>query len=289
VLFVPAHVLPLWSPRRAVVTIHDLGYLYYPEAHPGARRLYLRLSTLWNARRATRIIAISESTKRDIVQHCRLPASKIEVVPHGVDARFRPVSDAEQLGRVRERYGTGPSYVLCVGTVQPRKNLLRLIEAWAEYVKHARAPAPTLVLAGKQGWLAEAIYRRPQELGIADRVRFTGYVAGDDLPALIGGALAYVMPSLYEGFGMPILEAQACGMPVLASPISSLAEAAGDAALFVDPLDVRSIAEGIARIVEDAELRARLRERGLRRVTTWTWERTARETLRVLEGVEQQA
>ena len=285
VLFVPAHVLPLWSPRRTVVTIHDLGYVHYPKAHPAAQRLYLRLATRWNAWRATAVLADSEATRRDIVRYCRIPAAKITVVYLGVGERFRPVTDAALLNQVMARYDITPLYLLFVGTVQPRKNLARLIDAWARYLAGAGSDPSTitLVIAGKRGWLTEAIERRAGELGIATRVRFAGYVADDDLPALISGALGYLLPSLYEGFGLPVLEAQACGTPVLAAATSSLPEVGGDAALYVDPHDTASIAAGIARLLEDVDLRARLRAAGLARVAGWTWERTARETLAVLE------
>jgi len=283
VLFVPAHVLPLWSPPRAVVTIHDLGYLHYPEAHPLSRRLYLRLSTRWNAWRATHIIADSATTKQDIVRHCRVAESKISVVHLGVGARFRPITDRGLLHEVALRYGITTPYLLFVGTIQPRKNLARLIEAWAAYARQT-ATNTTLVIAGKSGWITAAIERRAYELGIADRVRFTGYVADDDLPALISGALGYVFPSLYEGFGLPVLEAQACGTPVLCSAVSSLPEVAGDAAIFVDPHSVPSITDGIQRLCEDQQMRERLRDAGLRRISGWNWQRTARETLRILEA-----
>ena len=281
-LFVPAHVLPLWSPRRAVVTIHDLGYLHYPEAHPRARRLELRLSTRWSAWRATHVLAVSEATRRDIVAHYGVPESKISVVYHGVSERFKPVTGAEDLRTVARRYGISSPYLLYVGTIQPRKNLVRLLEAWAACIGRV-PPATTLVIAGKRGWLTTEIERRAHQLDIAERVRFTGYVADQDLPALLSGALAYLLPSLYEGFGLPVLEAQACGAPVLTSTVSSLPEVAGEAAVFVDPLDVRSISDGIARLVEDADLRERLRTAGLRRVAGWTWTRAARETLALLE------
>lgn len=282
-LFVPAHVLPIWSPRRAVVTIHDLGYLYYPEAHPLKRRLYLRWSTRWNAWRATRILADSEATKRDIITYCGVPAAKIDVAYLGVSPRFAPVDDQARLRSTAERYGiTGP-YLLYVGTVQPRKNLLRLLDAWAAYLATAPSTPVTLVIAGKRGWLTEQIERRATAHGIRDRVRFTGYVADDDLPALLSGALAFLLPSLYEGFGLPVLEAQACGTPVLTSTTSSLPEVAGDAAVLVDPADTSAIRDGIARLIEDANLREELRVRGLARVAGWTWERTARQTLDTLE------
>jgi glycosyltransferase involved in cell wall biosynthesis len=140
------------------------------------------------------------------------------------------------------------------------------------------------VIAGKRGWLSESIERRAAELGIAERVRFTGYVADEDLPALLSGALAFVLPSLYEGFGMPVLEAMACGAPVLASNTSSLPEVAGDAALLVDPEDTAALATGLARLAADAELRAQLRARGLARAAEFTWDRCAEETLAVLRG-----
>ena len=283
-LFVPAHVLPVWSPRRTVVTIHDLGYVHFPAAHPPSRRLYLRLSTRWNAWRATRIVAVTEATKRDIIAHCRVPPGKIDVVHHGVSPRFRPVEDETTLRASAARYGIQKPYLLYVGTIQPRKNLLRLIDAWAAYLSSSPATTAILVIAGKSGWLTEQIERRAAGLGIADRVHYTGYVADGDLPVLLSGAIAYLLPSLYEGFGLPVLEAQACGTPVLTSTTSSLPEVAGDAAVLVDPMDTAAIRDGIARLIEDSELREGLRARGLARVAGWGWEHTARRTLAVLES-----
>ncbi len=201
-----------------------------------------------------------------------------------VSPRFHPITDAARLAATQERYGIRTPYVLFVGTVQPRKNLVRLIEAWAMYLRQRSNDRPTLVIAGKRGWLTEAIERRAEELGIADAVRFAGYIGDDDLPALISGASVYLFPSLYEGFGLPVLEAQACGTPVLASNVSSLPEVGGDAALYVDPLDVASIRNGIAQLLENRTLREELRERGLRRVAAWTWERTAQQTLAAIEA-----
>jgi glycosyltransferase involved in cell wall biosynthesis len=293
VLFVPAHVLPLGAPlrrrMRTVVTIHDLGYLRFPEAHTRAHRLYLRLSTLWSARAASQLIAVSAATRDDLVRLARVPPGKIAVVHHGLSPRFRPVEDAATIAVARQRYGITAPYFLYVGTVQPRKNLVRLIEAFAQAL--ARLNVETLersnvqlLIAGKRGWLTEAIERRAAELGLAGRVHFAGYVADDDLPALLGGALAFVFPSLYEGFGMPVLEAMACGAPVLASNSSSLPEVAGDAALLVDPTDTAAIAGGMARLAEDAALRDELRARGLARAGAFTWDRCAKQTLAVLRG-----
>lgn len=283
VLFVPAHALPLIPARRSVVTIHDLGYEHYPEAHTRGQRLYHRFFTRLSARRATRIIAISEATRRDLEHFYGVPPAKISVVYHGVDGRFQPIAGA-QVDQTLGRYKIAQPYLLFVSTVQPRKNVVRLIEAFAAAQQAIpAADRPLLVLAGKRGWLTDEIERRAAELQIAPAVRFVGYVPDADLPALLSGALAYITPSLFEGFGMTVLEAQACGTPVLASNTSSLPEVVGDAGLLVDPLDVAAIAAGIVRLTTDADLRADLRERGLRHAAGWTWERTARETLAVLE------
>jgi glycosyltransferase involved in cell wall biosynthesis len=305
VLFVPAHVLPLGAPlrrgTRTVVTIHDLGYLRFPEAHTRAHRLYLRLSTLWSARAATRLIAVSSATRDDLINLARVPAAKIAIVHHGLSERFRPVDDPATIRATQERYGIRPLYFLYVGTVQPRKNLVGLIEAFAQLRTEGRglrtespprsssvlspqSSALELVIAGKRGWLTESIERRAAELGVSEAVRFTGYVDDEDLPALLSGALAFVLPSLYEGFGMPVLEAMACGAPVLASNTSSLPEVAGAAALLVDPTDTTALANGLARLAADADLRADLRARGLARAATFTWDRCAEQTLAVLRG-----
>jgi glycosyltransferase involved in cell wall biosynthesis len=285
-LFVPAHVLPLRHPRRSVVTIHDLGYHCFPRAHPRAQRLYLQISTLWSARAARRLIAISELTKGELVRRYRVPPQKITVIHHGVAPRFRPIG-GQAARATQARYGITAPYFIYIGTIQPRKNLRRLIEAFAIYqgstlsTQHP-APGTQLVIAGKRGWLTEGIERRAEELGIAGQVRFTGYVADEEVPALLGGALAFVYPSLYEGFGMPALEAMACGTPVLTSNSSSLPEVTGEAALLVNPQDTAAMASALARLATDDGLRAELRERGLRRAASFTWERCAGETLGVV-------
>lgn len=278
VVFVPAHVIPLTRPRAAVVTIHDLGYLAFPEAHTARRRLELHLTTLWSVRAARQVIAISGATRDDLIRHYRADPARISVVHHGLSAGFSPLDDASQIVAARARYGIGASYFLYVGTVQPRKNLERLIEAFAQ----ADIPGVELVIAGKRGWLTERIERRAGELGVTGRVRFIGYLPDEDLPALLSGALAFVFPSLYEGFGMPVLEAMACGAPVLTACTSALPEVAGDAAILIDPADVDAIAAGLTRLAGDAELRGELRLRGLARAASFSWERCARETIEVL-------
>lgn len=283
VAFIPAHVLPLTPPRRSVVTIHDLGYEYYPEAHTRAQRLYLRLSTRWSARHASHIIAISEATKRDLTRFTGIHADKITVVYHGVHPRFQPI-DAAESATVAAKYGLMSEYLLFISTIQPRKNLVRLIDAYAWAVR-SYPDLPPLALAGKQGWLATQIERRAAEMGIAKRVRFLGYVDDADLPALYSGATMYLLPSLYEGFGMTVLEAMACGTPVITSNVSSLPEVAGAAAILLDPTDTALLAQAIGGLWEDDARRADLRERGLRWATGWTWQRCAAQTLAVLEKI----
>lgn len=284
VFFVPAHVLPLYHPPRSIVTIHDLGYLAFPDAHTAARRLELHLTTLWNARTARRVIAISQATKDDLIRHYRIAPEKIAVVHHGLAPQFRPVTDQDALAATRACYGIGEHYLLYVGTVQPRKNLTRLIDAFATAMRDRSEMSQhlQLVIAGKKGWLTETIERRAAAAGITDQVRFTGYVSDADLPALLSGARAFVFPSLYEGFGMPAIEAMACGTPVLTSTTSALPEVAGDAALLVDPHDTQAIAAALTRLATDAALRADLRARGLAHAAQFTWKRCAEETLRVL-------
>ncbi|MBC8075133.1 MAG: glycosyltransferase family 4 protein [Chloroflexales bacterium] len=288
-LFVPAHVLPLARPRRSVVTIHDLGYEYFPEAHPRAQRLYLRLSTLWSARVATRLIAISGATRHDLIARYGVPAAKIAVVHHGLSPRFRPEPDLARQQAAQARYGIQPPYFLYVGTVQPRKNLVRLVQAFATFLAGDRGTRHVdhniqLVISGKRGWLTSEIEQAvAQQFGRNDRaVRFTGYVADDDVPALLGGALAFVFPSLYEGFGLPVLEAMACGAPVIAANTSSLPEVAGDAALLVPPTDTAAIARAMRDVATNHALRDELRQKGFARAAQFTWQRCARETLDVL-------
>ncbi len=296
VLFVPAHVLPLGvllrRRMRTVVTIHDMGYMRFPESHTPSQRRYLRLSTKWGVGTASQLIAISNTTRDDLIRYIGAPPAKISVVHHGVSSRFRPVEDQDLIAATQAKYGITRPYFLYVGTIQPRKNLARLIEAYAQALQIANphleslTVSPQLVIAGKRGWLTGEIERQATQLFGPDSpsVRFTGYIADEDLPALLSGALAFVFPSLYEGFGMPILEAMACGTPVLASATSALPEIAGDAALLIDPEDTAAIADGLARLASDAALRDDLRARGLARAGQFTWERCAEETLAVLQG-----
>ena len=282
VLFVPAHVLPLIHPRRSVVTIHDLGYLYYPSAHRRLDRYYLRLSTAYNARSAAHIIADSEATKRDIIQYLNISPAKISVVYPAPGPEFQPVTDEGQLDAVKGRYGIEGDYILHLGTLQPRKNIARLITAYAKLREEGKIQV-RLVLAGKKGWLTQEALGPLEKL--KDGIVLTGFLSQDDLPALLSGATAFVMPSLFEGFGLPVLEAMSCGTPVMAANSSSLPEVTGEAAVLVDPLSIDSIAEGIRSVVEDKDLQAQLREKGLAQARRFTWQEAARKTLDILRTV----
>jgi glycosyltransferase involved in cell wall biosynthesis len=285
VLFVPAHVLPLVHPRSSVVTVHDLGYLYYPKAHHFLDRLYLDLSTRYSARVASRVIAVSKATKDDLVRRYGIEPGKITVVYSGCDEAMRPVEDEATIEKAKARYSVQGDYVLSVGTLQPRKNLRRLLEAYAMVRKQAeKGETPCLVIAGKKGWLYNQVFQHVVRLGLESEVIFPGYVPQGDLPALLSGARLFVFPSLYEGFGLPVLEAMACGTPVLCSNVSSLPEVAGNAAFLVDPLDVESMAEAMNRLLQDEGLRAQLVKWGFQRVRRFSWERCAGETLAVLEN-----
>ncbi|MCP4540948.1 MAG: glycosyltransferase family 4 protein [Chloroflexi bacterium] len=278
VLFVPAHVLPLVHPHTSLVTVHDLGYLYFPEAHPQLDRFYLDLSTRWNARVAAHILADSEATKSDLVTRYATPPDKITVAYPGRDETLVPVRDPAEIEAVKARYGIAGDYFLYVGTLQPRKNLSRIVDAFATL-----KPETTLVLAGRRGWLYDDLFAQVRRMGLEGRVCFPGYILDEDKVTLMSGALAFVFPSLYEGFGMPVIEAQSCGCPVIASTTSSLPEVAGDAALLVDPHDVTAIATAMRRVAADPALRENLIERGFVNVHRFSWKTCAQSVLRAIE------
>ena len=273
VLFVPAHVLPIVRPRVSLVTVHDLGYLYFPEAHPWPQRLYLDLSTRWNARAATHILADSHATRSDLVARYGASPGKITVAYPGRDETLAPVRDPAEIEAAKARCGIAGDYFLYVGTLQPRKNLARIISAFAAFValKPEMKPGTTLVLAGKRGWLYDDLFTQVRRMGLEERVLFPGYVSDKDKATLMSGALAFVFPSLYEGFGLPVVEAQSCGCPVIASTTSSLPEVAGDAALLVDPYDIAAIADAMQRVAADLALRDSLVERGFVNARRFSW------------------
>jgi glycosyltransferase involved in cell wall biosynthesis len=283
VFFTPAHVIPFTWRGRSVATVHDLGYHYFPQAHTRRQLAYLRWSTALNARRSRRLIADSQTTAADLARFYQADRKKIVVVYPGL-APIAAVTDPRRLAAARQQYGLAERYLLYIGTLQPRKNLGRLVRAYAIYASGNDA-APQLVLAGRPGWLAQTILdeiaRLP--LPVRERIHLTGFVAEADKAALLSGAVALLFPSLYEGFGFPVLEAQACGLPVLGANSSSLPEVAGEAALLVDPLDTGALAAAIERIVNDEPLRRELIARGPANAARFTWGKAAAQALAVLE------
>ncbi|MDQ4076197.1 MAG: glycosyltransferase family 4 protein [Chloroflexota bacterium] len=273
----PAHVLPPTAPLAhipSLVTVHDLGYEHFPEAHTAIQRCYLQLTTRYHARAATHIAVDSHATRHDLIALYDADPSKISVVHLGVDHEvFYPVTDPERLHSIRERYRTGKRFLLYVGTLQPRKNLRRLVRAFAPLTNDF--PDVKLVLAGGEGWLADDLQVEIDTLGIATQVVRPGYVVDADLPSLLSSAEVLVFPSLFEGFGLPVLEAMACGTPVLTSTTSSLREVAGEAALLVDPTSEQQITNALRLLLTQPALRVALRERGLARAAHFTWERSA--------------
>ncbi len=265
---------------KTVVTVHDVIVLILPETFTARHRLVVRTALARVRRKADRVIVPSRAVKRDVVTRLGLPEDRVVVTPEGCDPRFRPVGSAEVLRAAAAKYGLPPRYVLAVGTLEPRKNLTTLLRAFARLRRDGDVdPGLRLVLAGARGWLDEPIFRSVRSLGLEGTVHFPGFIDDDDLPAVYGGAALFVFPSLYEGFGLPLLEAMACGVPVVTSNVSSLPEVAGDAALLVDPRDVDGLAAAVSRALRDAGLRERLRAAGLARARQFSWQTTARLTL----------
>lgn len=278
-LFVPSHVVPIVHPPASVVTIHDLGYLAEPDAHPPYSRRMLDIASRWNARAARRIIAISGQTRDDLIRHYRARPDKIAVVHSGVDHdRFR-IIEPDVVRTTLRQLGIVQPYVFFLSTIQPRKNLDRLVQAF----ERLESDNLLLVIGGRSGWLNQEIDERIRTSPASSQILRLGPVADDDVPALYNGAEAFALPSLYEGFGMGVLEAMACGCPVVTSNRSSLPEVSGGAAILVDPLDVASIRDGL-RHAMSAPWREALRAAGLARARQFSWEHTASQSLAVIQS-----
>jgi glycosyltransferase involved in cell wall biosynthesis len=275
------YVLPRAAQVPLVVTVHDLTLLRYPEL--GTKQLRnLVERTRHSVHEAKRVIADSEATRRDVIQLLGAAEEKVRAVPLGCDPEFTPGDVEAARERVMRSFGIDRPYVLHVGTIEPRKNLERLVSAFNRARSRYDLPH-LLVLAGSPGWGVRPVRQVVASEGLESIVRFTGAVSREDLLALYRAAALFAYPSLYEGFGLPALEAMACGTPVLASDVSSLPEVVGDAALTVDPADDEALAAAIARALTDGELRRRLRGAGPARARQFTWERCARETLAVYD------
>jgi len=274
----PDYTLPPLRTARGVVTIHDLSFLRLPEcADPGLRD-YLSENVPRAVRRASRILVDSNSTKQDVVELLHVSADRVSVIPAGVEPRFRPALDLEVCARVRNLYRLPELFVLFVGTIEPRKNLSRLISAYSDFRRQTGLPHQ-LVISGSKGWLYNEIFEQVTREGLAEDILFPGFVDDSDLPVLYTLADLFVFPSLYEGFGLPPLEAMACGTPVIASDNSSLPEVLGEAALLVPAEDTTAITDAMARVLSDANLRTRLANLGRAQAARFTWSGAAHELI----------
>lgn len=273
VTFVPAHTLPFVFPGNAVVTIHDLGYKHFPEAHTTIQRTYLDWTTRYSAMRATLILADSEATAEDLGRFYDVPRSKIRVVYPGV---ARPSDNAPP--NLFDKYNIPSRYFLFIGTLQPRKNIQRIIQAFDMWQGANPNTKFGLVLAGKKGWLFDETWAQ----GV-DNVYFTGYIDEADKGALLRQAVALVFPTLYEGFGFPVVEAMMCGTPVIASNTSSLPELVGNAGLLVNPLEAKEIAAAMDVLTQNELLRRKLRVKGLVKTKQFNWQTAAAQALAALE------
>jgi glycosyltransferase involved in cell wall biosynthesis len=282
----PDFTLPPTGCRPSVLTVHDLAFMRVPEAAYPSLRAYLEAVVPRSARRADRIVAVSWCTATDLQDLLDIPAERIAVIPEGVGSAFKPVDEARKTRAELELYGiTGP-YVLAVGTLEPRKNYVRLFRAYARLMETGYRGQ--LVVAGRRGWLYEPILAAIRELRLGERIRIIR-PQDRDLPTLYSLADIFVYPSLYEGFGIPPLEAMACGTPVACSGTSSLPEVVGDAALLFNPLDEPEIADAMALLLTDSELRSQLVTRGLQRAAQFTWEQAAESTIAVYRDVAARA
>lgn len=283
----PVNALPVAWGGPSVVTILDLTFVLLPRAFNRANRLYLRWMAAFAAARADRIIAISEATRQDIIRHLRVPAERVQRIYCGVESRFHPIENG-QMRDFRELHGLKEGFILYLATIEPRKNLIRLIDAYAELRRRGATNRP-LVLAGAPGWGVETIVSHAHEAGLDESVRFAGFVPEREIPLWYNAADLFVYPSEYEGFGLPALEALACGTPVIASNRSSLPEVVGDAGVLVDPTDTRAMADAMQRVLEDERLQSHLAAAGPEQARPFTWRRMAEETLAVYRAVSERA
>lgn len=261
---------------KTVITVHDMVYKAFPETVRARTKYMLDSGLKRSMKRADLIVTDSEFSKREILKYFPQHENKLRVVPCGVDLqRFKPCGDPERITAVKKTLGIEGDYFLYLGTIEPRKNLERLIGAYSIFIQKVKKDAPRLVLAGGKGWLYDNIFQKVSELGLSDKIIFTKYVPSEDMNPLMCGAIAFVFPSVYEGFGMPPLEAMACGVPVLSSGEASLPEVTGDCAVIADAYSEESIADGLLRLYSDENLRKSLSKKGPERAGTFTWEHSA--------------
>ena len=277
-------VLPVSKNKPSIITIHDLAFRRFPSFYTFKNRTYMNSMAKFSAKRADKIITYSDSTKKDVIKFLSIDEKKISVIPLGVEDKFKPASE-EEIKKIKADLGLPDNYIITLGTLQPRKNLEALIDAFARLKKDKAIPHK-LVIVGEKGWNNEKLLTKLAGLDIAEDIVLTGFIEDNQLPSLYSGATALVYPSLYEGFGLPVLEAMACGVPVACSNTSSLPEIAGEAALLFDPTDVDQIYSSIQKLLLDEKLRKTLGEAGIKRARQFTWEKTAKQTLSLYNSLK---
>lgn len=284
VFFTPTHYAPRFSPVPTVISIMDLSYIYFPELFAKNDLYQLTHWTSYSAKNARKIFTISESSKSDIMSVYHVKKEDIVVTYPGI----KPLLSKTTLpmDQLQKKFNIPKKYILFVGTIQPRKNIGRLIEAF-EKIQEKNKDVD-LVIVGKKGWLYEPIFKLPRDIKIEHRVHFLEFVSEADLGMLYENALCFILPSLYEGFGLPVLEAMQHGCPVITSNVSSLPEAGGDACLYIDPTDAHDIAKKISLLIENKKLREELVKKGYTHLKKFSWEKAAKQTLAVLEEVASQ-
>jgi len=269
------YIVPPGVKGRKITFVYDMAFKSYPETVRYKTKHMLNIGLQKSCKRADKIITISEFSKGEIIRYLGISEDKIAVMPCGVDfTKYHPNYTMDEVDEVKKKYHITEDYLLYLGTLEPRKNIIRLIQAYAQ-LKAANSRIPKLVLAGRKGWMYDSIFATVKELQLEDDLIFTGYIEAQEAPILMKGALAFLFPSLYEGFGMPPLEAMACGTPVLVSNAASLPEVVGDAGVYVDPMSTQSIREGIEYLLESEDLRSDLSRRGLERARLFSWDRSA--------------
>jgi glycosyltransferase involved in cell wall biosynthesis len=279
----PDFVPPAFGYRRSVITVHDLNFLYYPQFLTAESRRYYNEQIEWAVKRTDHILADSHATKTDLISMLSVEPEKVTVVHLAADSTYRPLAE-EEAERVVAKYSLKPGYLLFVGTLEPRKNLPGLLQSY-RLLRDARTTDKPLVLVGGKGWLYDEIFERVETLHLTPHVRFLHDVPDADLPGLYGAAGLLTMPSFYEGFGLPALEAMSFGTPVVVSNRASLPEIVGEAGLLVNPDDPEDIAEALGRVLTDTVLQAQMQKQGLTQATRFTWDKAARETLAVYREV----
>jgi glycosyltransferase involved in cell wall biosynthesis len=277
------HLLPRFKGLKTVFTLHDLIFKIFPEYHLPRNRVFLTLAMPSFLRRADAIICVSEHTKRDAMRIYRLPEDKLRVIHEGISPRFRRVLDSSALRATQARYALPDRFILAVGTIEPRKNLITLFKAFRALLEEDDSLAPELIVVGKAGWLHAPTFRAIHDLGLTGRVRLLSGVEDEELVKLYSLATVFAFPSLYEGFGLPPLEAMACGAPVVASNAASLPEVCGQAALLLPPLDVQAWTQTLRRVLTDHDLRRDLQARGPAQAGQFSWSRAAEETRRIYD------